>query len=98
MKTLTLKQKSLIFIGSLIVLIIGLAIFFIARLKAISETYKQVTEITFPQQKVSSAMALALVATRLNVNNLVQVDRERNKYDFYKSIIQAKLDEYEVLE
>jgi len=95
---MTIKQKILIFTLTLIILVVGVALIFTDRLRAISNTYKKVAEINLPQQQVTSAMALALVTIKLNTNDLIAVDRDQNKYNFYKTIIQTKINEYQMLE
>jgi methyl-accepting chemotaxis protein len=98
MKTMTLKQKLLILTVVLVVLIALLSMFFISRLGAISKIHQKVADITVPQQKVTSAMTVALLDAKLNLYNLVKVDRDLEKFTALKKIIQTKLNEYQILE
>ncbi len=98
MKTMTIKQKLLILTVVIVVLIALLSMFFISRLGAISKIHQKVADITVPLQKVTSAMTVALLDAKLNLYNLVKVDRDLEKFTALKNIIQTKLNEYQILE
>ncbi len=98
MKTMTIKQKLLILTVVIVVLIALLSIFFISRLGAISKIHQKVADITVPLQKVTSAMTVALLDAKLNLYNLVKVDRDIAKFTALKNIVQANLNEYQILE
>ena len=82
----------------LVVLVALLSMFFISRLGAISKIHQKVADITVPLQKVTSAMTVALLDAKLNLYNLVKVDRDLEKFTALKKIIQTKLNEYQILE
>jgi len=98
MTTMTIKQKLLILTAVIVVLVALLSVFFISRLGTISKIHQKVTDITVPLQKVTSAMTVALLDAKLNLNNLVKVDRDLEKFTALKKIIQIKLNEYQILE
>jgi len=93
-----IKQKLIILTVVLVVLVTLLSIFFISQLGAISKIHQKVADITVPLQKVTSAMTVALLDAKLNLYNLVKVDRDLEKFTALKKIIQTKLNEYQILE
>jgi hypothetical protein len=98
-KTMTIKQKLLTLISALVVLIAALlSIFFITRLEAISKIHQKVADTTVPLQKVTSTMTVALLNAKLNLNNLVKVDRDIAKFTALKNIVQTNLNDYQILE
>jgi len=95
---MTIKQKLLILTVVIVVLIALLSVFFISRLGAISKIHQKVADITVPLQKVTSAMTVALLDAKLNLYNLVKVDRDIEKFTALKNIVQTNLNEYQILE
>lgn len=93
-----IKQKLIILTAVLVVLVTLLSMFFISQLAAISKIHQKVADITVPLQKVTSAMTVALLDAKLNLYNLVKVDRDLEKFTALKKIIQTKLNEYQILE
>jgi len=95
---MTIKQKLLILTVVIVVFIALLSVFFISRLGVISKINQKVADITVPLQKVTSAMTVALLDAKLNLYNLLKVDRDLEKFTVLKKIIQTKLNEYQILE
>ena len=95
---MTIKQKLLILTVVIVVFIALLSVFFMSRLGAISKIHQKVADITVPLQKVTSAMTVALLDAKLNLYNLVKVDRDIEKFTALKNIVQTNLNEYQILE
>jgi hypothetical protein len=88
---MTIKQKLLVLTVILIAVVTLISLFFIGRIGAISKTYQKVAEVTIPLQKITSAMTVALLDAKLNVNRLVKIDRDSEKFTALKAIIQTKI-------
>ena len=98
MGRMTVKRKLMMLILGLTILVVSLSGLFVYWLQDISSSFQGVTEEWVPQQEVGAAMSLAVLNTKLNINELVRVERDLIEFDALKKTAQDYLGDYRILE
>ena len=98
MKSMTIKQKLIGMNIILALMVAGLSVFFINRFGVMSYTYRRISEARVPQLEVADAMAQVILNNRVNMNEVLSVQRDFNNYETFARRAEAKLVEFKALE
>ena len=98
MKQLTIRQRLFSITVALTLLIAALSVLFIFRLSSIGKTYQQISQEFVPEQEVAGAMNLAVVNSKVYVNELLAVERSLDDYSKFKNSALEMVERYETLE
>ena len=77
MLNLSVKKKLVGMNLILVLAVMGLSVFFLARFSAVTESYHDIIRERLPQQRVAQLMGETLLGLRLNLNELAGVDRDQ---------------------
>ena len=93
----TIRQKLVSLTLGLVILVIGLSVFFLFRFSAMGSVYRLIPDERVPQQIVAQSMSEALIRARVGLNEMVGVERNQANFETFKQEVQHQFEIYEWL-
>ena len=98
MRNLTIRQRLFSVTVVLTLLVAALSVLFVFRLGSIGKMYQQISHEFVPQQEVAGAMNLAVVNSKVHINELLAVEQSLDDYAHYETAALEMIKRYETLE
>jgi len=98
MRNMTIRKKLIGMTVILVLMVAGLSIFFLDRFSEMGATYRQIPEVRIPQLQVAGAIAETLINARVNINELVGVERNLENFKAFSERAAEKLNTFKILQ
>jgi methyl-accepting chemotaxis protein len=92
MVTLTVRQKLNGMTFFLVLMLVGLSVFFFNRFSVVTEAYNNIITDRLPQERVAVLLDRTLLGLRINLNEVAGVDRNQEQFGLFADRAREKLD------